>query len=346
MITIRNNVVSRIPGDKKKPAQYTWVDARDINRDDIARLEEEFAIDSELLADIMDPDEQARIEKEDDYTALIVRLPAKDDDVEGVNQYAIPLGIVMFDQMLITICQSDSIVLEDFARKRFRQYPVETKEGFVISIMERSALVYIRLLKYINRQKNQVEEKLSGAVQNNELLQLQQIQKSLVFFKTSLTTNEMLLEKLQKSPYFKLTSEEEMDFLEDTITDTKQAISMADIYSDLLRGTMEVFSSVIGNNMNEIMKRLTIITIALMFPTFIVGFYGMNISLPFVGVNNIWIYLILVCIFSAFVGSWILSDRRNNSPKKEKEKNPKRRAIKKSEKKSLFSFSRKKDFNK
>jgi magnesium transporter len=342
MITIRNNVVSRIPGDIKKPAQYTWVDARDINRDDIARLEEEFAIDSELLADIMDPDEQARIEKEDDYTALIVRLPAKDDDVEGVNQYAIPLGIVMFDQMLITICQSDSIVLEDFARKRFRQYPVETKEGFVISIMERSALVYIRLLKYINRQKNQVEEKLSGAVQNEELLQLQQIQKSLVFFKTSLTTNEMLLEKLQKSPFFKLTSEEEMDFLEDTITDTKQAISMADIYSDLLRGTMEVFSSVIGNNMNEIMKRLTIITIALMFPTFIVGFYGMNVALPLVDVHNIWLYLMLACITSAFIGSWILSDRRNNSPRREKIKRLGKGNSKKAEKKPFLSFLRKK----
>ncbi|MCK9192199.1 MAG: magnesium transporter CorA family protein [Sphaerochaetaceae bacterium] len=344
MITIRNNIVSRIPGDIKRPANYTWVDARDINRDDIARLEEEFAIDSELLADIMDPDEQARIEKEDDYTALIVRLPAKDDDVEGVNQYAIPLGIVMFEKMLITICQSDSIVLEDFARKRFRQYPVETKEGFVISIMERSALVYIRLLKYINRQKNQVEEKLTGNVQNRELLQLQQIQKSLVFFKTSLTTNEMLLEKLQKSPYFKLTTEEEMDFLEDTITDTKQAISMADIYSDLLRGTMEVFSSVIGNNMNEIMKRLTIITIALMFPTFIVGFYGMNIALPFDNVPHIWQYLLLACVISAFLGSFILSDRRNNSPKKDRDERLKDKHSKhiKKEKKTKFSFFKRK----
>ncbi|MBK5200535.1 MAG: magnesium transporter CorA family protein [Spirochaetaceae bacterium] len=318
MITIRNNVVSRVPGDKKV-ADYTWVDAREINRDDIARLEEEFAIDSELLADIMDPDEQARIEKEDDYTALIIRLPAKDDDVEGVNQYAIPLGIVMFDDMLITICQSDSIVLEDFSKRRFRQYPVETKEGFIMSIMERSALVYIRLLKYINRQKNQVEEKLSGVVQNKELLQLQQIQKSLVYFKTSLTTNEMLLEKLQKSPYFKLSSEEEVDFLEDTITDTKQAISMAAIYADLLKGTMDVFGSVISNNMNEIMKRLTIITIALMFPTFIVGFYGMNVTLPLLHIQYIWVYIALACLISPIIGSLILSDKRNSSPKKEKD---------------------------
>lgn len=260
---------SPIPGDMSQNVAYTWVDARDINRDDIARLEEEFAIDSELLADILDPDEQARIEKEDEYTSLIVRLPAKDDDCEGLHQYSIPLGIVLYENMVITICQSDSVVLEDFAKRRFRQYPIATKEGFVISIMGRAAMVYIRLLKYINRQRNQVEERLSGVVMNRELLQLQQIQKSLVFFTTSLTTNEMLLEKLQKYPFFKLSGEEEKDFLEDTITDTKQAISMASIYTDLLRGTMEVFGSVISNNMNMIMKRLTIISIALMFPTFI-----------------------------------------------------------------------------
>jgi len=313
MITIRNNVVSRVPGDTPKATEYVWVDARDINRDDIAILEEEYSIDSELLADIMDPDEQARIEKEDEYTALIVRLPAKDDDCEGINQYAIPLGIILYKNMVITICQSDSVVLEDFAKKRFRQYPVETKEGFVISIMERAALVYIRLLKYINRQKNQVEEKLSGFVTNRELLQLMQIQKSLVFFKTSLTTNEMLLEKLQKSPYFKLESEEEIEFLEDTIVDNKQAISMANIYANLLDGTMNVFGSIISNNMNVIMKRLTIISIALMFPTFIVSFYGMNVKLPFSNISFMWVWLLIGCVLSAIIGAWFISDKRNAS---------------------------------
>ncbi len=313
MITLRNNIVSRIPGDTPEKSDYVWVDARNINRDDILILEEKYSIDSELLADIMDPDEQARIEKEEDYTALIVRLPAKDDDCEGVNQYAIPLGIVLYKNMVITICQSDSVVLEDFAKKRFRQYPVETKEGFVISIMERAALVYIRLLKYIHRQKNQVEEKLSGIVMNKELLQLMQIQKSLVFFKTSLTTNELLLEKLQKSPYFVLTTEEEKEFLEDTIVDNKQAISMANIYSDLLRGTMEVFGSVISNNMNIIMRRLTVISIALMFPTFITSFYGMNVDLPFSRVSIVWAILLFACIFSALIGAVIISDKRSNN---------------------------------
>ncbi len=311
MITIRNNVVSRVPGDTTTVPSYTWVDARDINRDDISRLEEEYSISSELLADIMDQDEQARIEKEDDYTVLIVRLPAFADDCHGINQYTVPLGIVLFADKVITICQSDSVVLEDFSRNRFRQYPVETKEGFVISIMGRSAMVYIRLLKYMNRQKSLVEEQLHRSIMNYELIQLLQIQKTLVYFTTSLTTNEVLLEKLQKTPYFQLHSEDEKDFLEDVITDNKQAIAMANIYSDILTGTMDAFASVISNNMNVIMKRLTIISISLMFPTFITSFYGMNVNLPFSNSPFMWLWLTVACALSAFIGTWFLSDRRN-----------------------------------
>ena len=311
MITIRKNLVSQNPGDPIQEAPYTWVDARDINRDDISQLEEQYAISSELLADIMDQDEQARIEKEDDYIALIVRLPAMADDCKGINQYAVPLGIVLTRDTVITICQSDSIVLEDFSKNRYRQYPVQTMEGFVISILGRAVMVYIRLLKYINRQKSQVEEQLHKSIMNFELIQLLQIQKSLVYFSTSLTTNEALLERLVRTPYFKLAGEEERDFLDDVITDNKQAIEMANIYSSILTGTMDAFASVISNNMNVIMKRLTIISISLMIPTFVTGFYGMNISLPFMGHPFAWIGILSFCGLSALIGGWALSDRRN-----------------------------------
>ena len=336
MITIRNNVVSTIPGDSSSEASYTWVDARNINRDDITLLEEQYTISSELLADIMDQDEQARIEREDDYVALIVRLPALADDSKGINQYAVPLGIVLYKDMVITICQSDSIVLEDFSKNRFRQYPVATKEGFVISILGRATMVYIRLLKYINRQKSLVEEQLQKSVMNYELIQLLQIQKSLVYFSTSLSTNEVLMEKLLKISYFKLPTEEERDFLEDTITDNKQAIEMANVYTTILTGTMDAFASVIGNNMNLIMKRLTIISIALMFPTLIVSFYGMNIELPYMHQPYAWVGALSICGVSAFFGGWMLSDRRNQrivqrsvQAKRIKEKKPRDKRRKK-----------------
>lgn len=135
-------------------------------------------------------------------------------------------------------------------------------------------MVYIRVLKFLNRRKDQVEEQLHKSIMNYELLQLLQIQKSLVYLTTSLTTNEALLERLSKASFFHLEGPDEQDFLEDTITDNKQAIQMANIYTDILTGTMDCFASVISNNMNIIMKRLTIISISFMLPTFITSFSG------------------------------------------------------------------------
>lgn len=304
MITIRHNT---------KTDGYIWVDARDVNREDLSVLTEEYGLSSELLADIMDIDEQSRIEKEDDYVALIMRLPSTKDDENEISQTCVPLGVILFPKMVITICQGDSVVLEDFAKARFRQYPVDTKEGFVISILGRAALVYIRLLKYINRQKDLIEEQLHKSIMNYELIQLLSIQKSLVYFTTSLATNEVLLEKLQKTVYFKLNSEDEEEFLDDVITDNKQAIAMANIYSDILTGTMDAFASVIGNNMNVIMKRLTVISLSLMFPTFITGFFGMNVDLPGSHFANMWVILALACVLVALLGAFFLSNKRSRT---------------------------------
>ena len=298
--------------DLTEKQNYTWIDARNIDRDDIAVLTDEYMIPSEVLADIMDQDEQARIEKEDDYTIIICRLPSDEEDEDNpLVRTCSPLGIVLFPDKVVTITKEDSVVIDDLARRRVRSCPVDTKEGLVISILGRSALVYIRLLKYINRQKDLVEEQLQKSVMNYELIQLLQIQKSLVYFTTSLAGNEILLEKLQKTPFFKLNSEDEAEFLEDAITDNKQAIQMANIYSDILTGTMDAFASVIGNNMNILMKRLTVISLSLMFPTFITGFFGMNIHIP--GVDSPWAWLVLtiVCILVSLVGSYLISDRRN-----------------------------------
>ena len=293
---------------------YTWIDARNIDRDDIAVLTDEYMIPSEVLADIMDQDEQARIEKGDDYTVIICRLPSDEEDEDNpLVRTCSPLGIVLFSDKVVTITKEDSVVIDDLARRRVRSCPVDTKEGLVISILGRSALVYIRLLKYINRQKDLVEEQLHQSIMNYELIQLLQIQKSLVYLTTGLTDNEVLLEKLQKTPYFHLSTEEELEFLEDSIVDNKQAIAMANIYSDILTGTMDAFASVIGNNMNVIMKRLTVISLSLMFPTFITGFFGMNVSIPGMDGAFAWLFCLGLCIVVAAIGSFIISDRKNRS---------------------------------
>ena len=300
--------------DITRNQNYTWIDARNIDREDISTLTDEYMIESELLADVMDSDEQARIEKEDDYTVIICRLPSDEEDEDNpLVRTCIPLGIVIRKDQIITICKEDSVVIDDLARRRVRNCPVGTKEGLVVSILGRAALVYIRLLKYFNRQKDLVEEQLHKSVMNYELLQFLEIQKSLVYFTTSLQDNQMLLEKLQKTPYFRMNSEEEEEFLDDAITDNKQAIQMAKIYTDILTSTMDAFGSIIGNNMNIIMKRLTVISLSLMFPTFITGFYGMNVELPFMHKGLAWLGLLGICLFSAIVGTYIISDHKNKS---------------------------------
>jgi len=319
MISHRKLLITNNPGVLPIEAPYSWIDAKEITRDDITRLTEEFGVDSEFLADVLDQDEQSRIEKEDDHIQLIIKLPVKADEDDDNSQVITTLGIMLYADKILTICQNDSIVLEDLEKNRYRQYPLTTKEGFVLSILGRATQVFIRLLKTVNRQKNKVEDQFQkhGAVMNFELMQLLEIQKSLVYFSTSLASNQALMEKLQKTSIFLMNNEEEREFLSDSIIDNSQAVAMANIYSNILNETMDAFSNVISNNMNIVMKRLTLISLSLMFPTFITSFWGMNIKLPLANNPFAWAFLAGACLIVAMIGMFILSDKKNRFVQRE-----------------------------
>ena len=285
-----------------------WIDARNVSKEDLARLEKEFGIAGELLADIMDIDEQARIEKEDEYTALIVRLPVFDDSFE-VSFFTVPVGIIIYPDKIITICQRSSDVLDDLTGHRVRDLSITNKSSFVLHLMGRAALNYLRALKELNKKTAIIERELQKSVRNNELIQLLTIQKSLVFFTTSLKSNELLLEKLQKSPLIRF-GEDEQDLLEDVLTDNKQAIEMANIYSSILTGTMDAFASVISNNLNIVMRRLTIISIALMIPSMVSGLYGMNVPLPFQNSPFAFAGIAGASLLASVIGAWVLGERK------------------------------------
>ncbi len=307
MITIRTQ-------DDKKLSQSSeivkdcWVDARNVTREDLAKLEKDFGIQAELIADIMDQDEQARIEKEDEYTAIIVRLPVFDQNSE-VTYSAVPVGIILFGDKIVTICQRSSDVLDDLTGHRIRDFSVKNKSAFVLNLMGRAALSYLRALKELNKKTAIIERELQESVKNNELVQLLSVQKSLVYFTTSLKTNELLLEKLQKSPFIHF-KEDEQELLEDVLTDNKQAIEMANIYSSILTGTMDAFASVISNNLNRVMRRLTIVSIVLMIPTLISSFFGMNVDLPFQNLPLAFMGIFSGSLLASVVGALLLSERR------------------------------------
>lgn len=291
-----------------KLSRNCWVDAREVTKEDLEVLERDFKISGELLADIMDTDEQARIEKEDDYTAMIVRLPVLDENFE-VSYFTVPLGIILFSDKIVTICQRDSEVLEDLSSGRVRDLSLSNKSAFVLNLFGRAALVYLRALKNLNKRTAVIERELQKSVKNNELIQLLSMQKSLVYFTTSLKTNELLLEKLQKSPLIRF-KEDEKDLLEDVLTENKQAIEMANIYSSILTGTMDAFASVISNNLNIVMKRLTIVSIVLMIPTLIVSFFGMNVDLPFQHAQYTFAGILGGCLIASILGAIMLRDRK------------------------------------
>ncbi|MDR3356864.1 MAG: magnesium transporter CorA family protein [Spirochaetaceae bacterium] len=278
MVTIRVQGADGIT-ETNKPCAGCWIDARNVDRHDLERLEQDFGIAGELLTDIMDTDEQARIEQEDDYTAIIARLPVWDNNNE-IACFTVPLGIILFSDKIVTVCQRSSDALHDVANNRMKGFTLKSHSAFVLNMLGRAAYTFLRALKELNRNSNEIEKALQKSVRNNELVQLLMLQKSLVYFTTSIKSNGLLLEKIQKSPSLRL-KEDEQDLLEDVITENIQAMEMANIYSSILTGTMDAFASVISNNLNIVMKRLAIVNIVLMIPTLIYSFYGMNVRLPF-----------------------------------------------------------------
>lgn len=288
--------------DKK---QNTWVDARCVTRDDIQLLQDEFKIDPENMLDILDPDELSRIEDNDDfnYTLTIVRLPVFQPG-NDISYFTTPIGIIALSKIIITICWTDCEVLHDFAANRVKQLSLKDFPAFTIRFMSRADITFLRYLKELNRRATTIQNEMLQSVQNHELIQLLNIQKSLVFFSTSLKSNQLLLEKLRKTKILKL-DEEDQDWLDDVEIDNRQAMEMTDTYTNIMAGMNDAFASVLSNNLNLVMKTMTAWNLVLMAPTLVVGFFGINVPLPWAhsgwtGAISIGGICIIAAIFAHF----------------------------------------------
>ncbi len=286
MTTIIQSIFQRI---ETQPVA-AWENLIFPSQEELRLLAERFDINLESLQDILDTDEQSRVEREDSYLLIIMRVPVYRPDQE-IPYCTVPLGVVFAGNTVITICSVENEVVDDLARNKVRSFSLTTRSCFIIHLIMRSATYYLRYLKEINRKTSQIEKDLQLSIKNNELIQLLNLQKSLVYFTTSLKSNELLMEKLRKATFFTF-NEDEYDLLEDGLTDNKQAIEMANIYSNILAGMMDAFASVISNNLNVVMKRLTIINLFLMVPTLTTSIFGMNVRLPFS--DSAWTFHILM----------------------------------------------------
>lgn len=263
----------------ENPESNCWINVTSPNNYEISYLINEQGIDLDLLNDILDIDEQSRTEKEDGKVTIITRIPVYRDDRE-IPYFTVPIGIVFSNDRILTICLQENDILRDLMENKVKNFSLVSKKTFLLTILFRAAFYYLRYLKEINRKTSHVEKELQRAIKNNELIQLLTMEKSLVFFTTSLKANELLIEKLQKTNLLPLT-EEDRELLDDVITETRQAIEMSNIYSNILSGMMDAFASVISNNLNVVLKQLTSISLILMIPTLIASIYGMNVPIPY-----------------------------------------------------------------
>ena len=285
--------------------ERVWVDARNVTSKEISILEKTYNLDHDHVVDSLDPDELPRIEQGEGYVLTIMRLPVFLPNSE-VRYHTAPMGAIIFQNTIITLCWTDGEVLKDLSAHRIKDLHIADVPAFITRILSRADTMFLRYLKEINRSTNSIQQELQESSENNELIQLFNLEKSLMYFTSSLKSNQLLLEKIRKTKIIKF-DEEDQDWLDDVEIDNRQAMEMANTYSQTITGTMDAFASVISNNMNAAMKQLTVFSIALMLISFITSFWGMNIRLPW-SKSDSWTGFIVICIgcFVIATSSFIL----------------------------------------
>lgn len=282
-----------------------WVNMYAPTEAEINRVAHETKIPVDVIKDALDDEERPRIERDDGQVYIIVDYPYITHDDSGFPTYeTIPIGIVLADDCVITISLKDSPILEEFRKNRMKEFYTYKKTRFALQILFVISSYYLRYLKQINKKTNEIEREVHQSLKNKELYAFLALEKSLVYFTTSLKANKVVLDKLLRFNYIKM-YEEDKDLLEDVIIEKTQAIEMAETYRSILSGMMNAFASIISNNLNIVMKFLTSITIILSFPTMVASFYGMNVDIPFQHAAHSYVVPLLISAFLTSLTAFI-----------------------------------------
>lgn len=285
-----------------------WVNLVNPTEAELRQVSEATGIDYDFLKYPLDDEEIPRVETEEDQAMIIIHAPIITED--DVMYDTIPLGVVTNDKYIVTVCLQDLNLLEEFTSSRVKGNATFKKTRFLFHTMNRKTNLFLRYLRDINRRTEEMEGVLSRSMKNKELLYLLNLQKSLVYFSTSLRYNAKVMNRLLRGKAVKMYEEDE-DLLEDMIIENTQAIEMAEIYSNTTQSTMNAFASLISNNLSDAMKLLTAITIVLAIPTMISGFFGMNVPVPLVALGGLGFYLILIFCVIICITTVLLLKKKN-----------------------------------
>ena len=285
----------------------SWINMVNPTEEELQFITRELAVEPDFLRAALDEEEISRVELEDNNQALItIDVPVIEKDTKLVLYTTIPVGIIQTEENIITVCLRGNTLIDDFAKGRVKNVYTNLKTRFIFQILYRVASRFLIYLRHINRMSTDIERQLHISMKNKELIQLLDLEKSLVFFSTSLKANQGVLEKLERGRIIKL-YEEDKELLEDVLIEVQQAIEMSNIYANILSGTMDAFASIISNNLNIVMKILTSLTILMAIPTMIASFFGMNVGgLP---IPNFW-SVVLISVACTGVAAFVLFKKK------------------------------------
>lgn len=279
----------------KEYKKGSWINMVSPTEQEIKDVCKKLDIQDDFIRYSLDAEEKARIDIEDDGTMLfIVDIPIIEKENDSEIYTTMPIGmIIVRDDYFITVSLKNNSIIKELKNKISRNIVTYKKSRLIFQILYQNAATFLNLLKKINKETEIAENVLKNSMKNKELLKLLSLEKSLVYFTTSLKANEVVMEKTLRGKIIKLYEEDE-DILEDAIIENKQAIEMSKIYSDILNGTMDAYASIISNNLNGVMKFLTSITIILSIPTMVASFWGMNVKVPMQ--DNIFGFFIITLV--------------------------------------------------
>lgn len=297
-----------------RPGLASWVNiSPPFSQEELEEFAQQVDIPLDFLTDSLDIDERSRYERENDIRLIVVNTPLLNapEEEKDTIYVTIPIGIIITPDQVITITAYENPVLQLFLDDKIKNFDPSDDNQFVLQILEQNVYRFLVCLKRLNTQRNLIEQELYDSSRNRELKQLLSIEKSLVYFMNSLSANELLKMKMKRTDFLQIrTNEDKSDLFEDIIIDNSQALEMANVYANILNGTMDAYGSIISNNLNLTIRRLTTITIILMVPTLIASFYGMNVPLPFESESWAPLLIIIISIVFSLLLAWYFQRKR------------------------------------
>ncbi|MGL5279078.1 MAG: magnesium transporter CorA family protein [Cetobacterium sp.] len=290
---------------EKLTEKNTWIHLSNPTEEEIKVVTNSFDIPEEHIRAALDEEEKARLEIDDDIILVIIDVPIHDEN-NRCSFTTVPLGIILLNNHILTVSTVKLSLIEEFVQGRIKSFFTFKKTRFILQMLFRNSTYFLLYLKQIGRISDNIERQLKNNLRNQELMLLLELEKSLVYFTTSLKSNEAVLERMMRTEIVKRYPDD-LELLEDVIIETKQAIEMANIYSSILSSTRDAFSTVMSNNLNIVMKKLTSITIVFAIPTVVSGLWGMNVGgVPFASDTYGFLWVLLVAFACGIIITWIL----------------------------------------